>query len=139
MSSLLGHILGKGREGTRKQSGRKGSQRAQPPRAAVGTPVAKQFHGHTRVRSLGTKERGGLRRARKGKNDSLWRSQEAEQALLNSKKPGTEEQKNMSPKETNVQSWGSVTTTEVGQGRCASITVPLNRFLFIKATSSLRH
>lgn len=68
------------------------------------TPVAKQFHGHTRVKSLGTKDKGGMgqrfgkagqsydtRKRGEEKMATSGGSQEAVQALLNSKKPGSEE------------------------------------------------
>lgn len=75
-----------------------------------GTPVAKQLHGHTRIRSLGTKDRGGMGQGfgkagqsyntRKNGEEEMaafGRSQEAVQAPLNSKKPGSEERKPCHP------------------------------------------
>lgn len=92
-----------------REAGRSANE-AQPARAAAGTPVAKQFHGYTRVGSLGTKDRGGIGQGfgkagqsyhtrKEGEEEmaAFGGSQEAVQALLNSKKPGSEEQKTCHP------------------------------------------
>lgn len=80
-------------------------------RQQQGTPVAKPFHGHTRVRSLGTKDRGEMgrglakqaslmtleRKERKKRQPLAGHKKRCRHRSLNSKKPGTEERKTCHP------------------------------------------